>query len=140
VGNQSGLQIKRLSWKREKKKSLKKDLNLDWVPKAHACNPNNLGGWDQGGSRFKARHNKNLMSPPISTNRWTWWCTVAILAMVGKVKYEDQGPGQPEQKVRPYFKNNQSQKSWRHGSSGREPAKQVQSPEFKPQYHKKKKT
>jgi hypothetical protein len=41
--------------------------------------------------------------------------------------------------VRPYFKNNQSQKSWRHGSSGREPAKQVQSPEFKPQYHKKKK-
>jgi hypothetical protein len=58
-----------------------------------------------------------------------------------KHKWEDHSPGQPGQRkktktVRPYLKNNQSTKDWRCDSgSGRVPAQQAQSPEFKPQYH-----
>jgi hypothetical protein len=38
----------------------------------------------------------------------------------------------------PHFQNNQSKMNWRCVSSGRVPASQVQSPEFKPQSYKKK--
>jgi hypothetical protein len=52
----------------------------------------------------------------------------------------NSGPGQPWQKARPYCQNNQSKKSWRHGSCGvvhvveHLPSNQW-SPEFKHQYH-----
>jgi hypothetical protein len=40
--------------------------------------------------------------------------------------------------MRPYWKNNQIKKGWRHSSSGRVPPEQVQVPEFKPKYHRNK--
>jgi hypothetical protein len=40
----------------------------------------------------------------------------------------------------PHLQNNQRKMDWRCCSSGRVPTLQVQSPEFKPQYYKKKKT
>jgi hypothetical protein len=39
----------------------------------------------------------------------------------------------------PSPKNNQSKMDWRYGSSGRTPALQVQSPEFKPHFYERKK-
>jgi hypothetical protein len=41
-----------------------------------------------------------------------------IPASLGSIKQEDCSPGWPWQNVKYYFKNNQSKKSWRHGSSG----------------------
>jgi hypothetical protein len=40
---------------------------------------------------------------------------------VGSLRKEGYSPGWPNQKERPYLKNNQSKKGWRHGSSHREP-------------------
>jgi hypothetical protein len=42
-----------------------------------------------------------------------------VPVMVGCIRKEDQGPGWPGQKMRPYFQNKQSKKGWRHGSKRR---------------------
>jgi hypothetical protein len=57
---------------------------------------------------------------------------------VGSLKEEDGGPNGPRHKAHPYHKNNQNKKDQQSGSSGRTPAYQVQSPEFKPQSYSKK--
>jgi hypothetical protein len=61
------------------------------------------------------------------------------LTTVRSRKQENRGPGQPGQKVRTYLQNNQSKKSWRHGSSGRAPAYLAQSQVQTPVQEKKKK-
>jgi hypothetical protein len=50
--------------------------------------------------------------------------------MARSFKQEDQGPNCSGEKVRSYLKITKG-KSWKHSSSGRGPASQVQSPEFK---------
>jgi hypothetical protein len=57
---------------------------------------------------------------------------------VESIKWEDCSSGKPGQKTSPYLQNNPSKKSQRCDSSNRVPASQVQSSEFKPQYHQKK--
>jgi hypothetical protein len=62
-----------------------------------------------------------------SINDWARWHVPVISATVGNVKQEDQGPDQPGQKD-PMSKITRVK---REGG--------VRSPEFKPQYHQKKK-
>jgi hypothetical protein len=44
---------------------------------------------------------------------------LSIPVMVGSLKIEDGGSGQPGRKARLYFQNNQTKKIWRCSSSGR---------------------
>jgi hypothetical protein len=76
---------------------------------AHAYNPSYLGGrdWQDHGLRpVRAKSSQD----PISTDSQGWWRVPVNSATVGSVKQQDYGPGQPRQKSRPYFKNNQSEK------------------------------
>jgi hypothetical protein len=59
------------------------------------------------------------------------WHVPVIPVTVGVVNRENCGPDWPGQKARPCLQNNQGKKGWRCGSSGKVPAKQAQSPDFK---------
>jgi hypothetical protein len=57
----------------------------------------------------------------------------------GSLNKEDCDLGQPGKKTETLSSKYNSNKGWRHGSSGRAPALQARIPEFKPHYHKKRK-
>jgi hypothetical protein len=81
----------------------KKNPNASWGPVAHTCNPSYLGGWDQEDHGSKASLGKKSLQDPISTKKsWVWWHEPITPAMAGSLK-QDGSPGQPGQKVRPYF-------------------------------------
>jgi hypothetical protein len=59
----------------------------------------------------------------ISTEKsWVWWHVPFILVTAGRIKWEDQGPGQPGHKVTPHLQNNQYKKARKYASSSRVPA------------------
>jgi hypothetical protein len=71
---------------------------------------------------------KKFTKPHLNRKSWVWWHAPVTLATAGSVKYEAHSPGWPGQKVRPYLKNNQRKKGWRHGSNPRTTAWQACKP------------
>jgi hypothetical protein len=58
-----------------------------------------------GRSQFQASPGKKPGRPHVNGKK----CEHAVIpATAGSLKWEDQGPGQPGQKVRPYVQNNQN--------------------------------
>jgi hypothetical protein len=83
-----------------------------------------LATWEAEIRRIRrtAQAKKKLVTPISREKIWAFWHTPIIPATMVKSIKQDLNLGQLGQKVRPYLKNNQRKKGWKHGSSSRVPA------------------
>jgi hypothetical protein len=65
---------------------------------------------------------------------WVLYCVPVIPAPKGSISGRVMVQACPSQKERSYLKNNQNEKGWKHGPTGRALAQQAQGPKFKHQY------
>jgi hypothetical protein len=70
------------------------NIHKSQVLMAHACNPSNVGGWDQEDSGSRPAQVKKFLRSHLDGKKLGMGCCTPItLGTVGSLKYEDHSPG-----------------------------------------------